>query len=74
MACRWGWSDQAYIEGVLTEFRAGHFPADAFISDFEWFTARPDYTLPPQGDPEYHDFLFNNITFIIINPYFITIS
>lgn len=63
MACRWGWVNQAYIEGVLTEFRAGHFPADAFISDFEWFTARPDYTLPPQGDPEYHDFLFNNITF-----------
>ena len=63
MACRWGWGNQAYIEGVLTEFRAGHFPADAFISDFEWFTARPDYTLPPQGDPEYHDFLFNNITF-----------
>jgi len=63
LACRWGWTDQKYIEGVLQEFRAGHFPADAFISDFEWFTARPDYTLPPQGDPLYHDFLFNNITF-----------
>ena len=29
----------------------------------EWFTAIPDYSLPSQGSPSYHDFLFNNITF-----------
>lgn len=45
MACRWGWTDQPYIESVLAEFRSGAYPIDAFISDFEWFTARPDYTL-----------------------------
>ena len=33
IACRWGWTNQIYIEGVLKEFRTGQFPADAFISD-----------------------------------------
>lgn len=33
-ACRWGWVNQSYIEGVLAEFRSGHFPADSMISDF----------------------------------------
>lgn len=42
LACRWGWANQSYIEDVLAEFRAGSFPLDAFISDFEWFTLRPD--------------------------------
>lgn len=36
LACRWGWQDQQYIEGVLAEFRSGAYPIDAFISDFEW--------------------------------------
>lgn len=63
LACRWGWVNQSYIEGVLAEFRSGAYPVDVWISDFEWFTARPDYTLPPQGDPWYTDFTFNNVTF-----------
>ena len=61
-ACRWGWVNQSYIEGVLAEFRSGKFPLDNMISDFEWFTARPDYSLPPAGDPNYHDFTYNNVT------------
>ena len=63
LACRWGWTNQSYIEGVLSEFRQLQAPIDAFISDFEWFTARPDYSLPSNGDPDYHDFSYNNITF-----------
>lgn len=63
IACRWGWADQQYIEGVLSEFRSGSFPADAFVSDFEWYTSMPDYSLPSSGAPDFHDFLFNNITF-----------
>ena len=35
-ACRWGWVNQSYIEGVLAEFRSGAFPLDNMISDFEW--------------------------------------
>ena len=62
LACRWGWQNQSYIEAILSEFRAGKYPVDVFISDFEWFTARPDYTLPPSGDPWYTDFTFNNVT------------
>jgi len=62
-ACRWGWVNQSYIEGVLAEFRAGAYPVDSMISDFEWFTPTPDYSLNASGDPAYHDFAFNNITF-----------
>jgi hypothetical protein len=40
-----------------------HTKIDSFISDFEWFTARPDYTLPSTGAPDYTDFGYNNITF-----------
>ena len=61
-ACRWGWVNQTYIEGVLAEFRSGSFPLDNMISDFEWYTPKPDYSLPPQGDPNYHDFSYNYIT------------
>ena len=25
-ACRWGWTNQSYIEGILAEFRAGGYP------------------------------------------------
>ena len=63
IACRWGWTNASYIEGVLREFRAGGYPLDAFVSDFEFFTVRPDYTLPPAGDVNYHDFGFSNVTF-----------
>ena len=35
MAGRWGWVNATYINNMLTNFRSGNFPADAFISDFE---------------------------------------
>jgi alpha-glucosidase len=63
MACRWGWKDDKYIWETLSEFRAGAFPIDAWISDFEWFTSTPDYTLQDPGRPDYHDFGYNNVTF-----------
>ena len=63
MACRWGWKDYGYIAGMLNSFRNGSYPIDAFISDFEWFTIEPDYSLPPQGTPTYTDFGYNNVTF-----------
>ena len=31
LACRWGWSNQSYIEGVLREFRGLGMPVDAFV-------------------------------------------
>jgi hypothetical protein len=49
VACRWGWTDRAYIESILTQFRSGGYPIDSFISDFEWYTPNPDYSLPDQG-------------------------
>ena len=52
-ACRWGWVNQSYIEGVLAEFRSGGFPIDSMISDFEWFTAKPDYSLNETGEWAY---------------------
>lgn len=33
-ACRWGWVNQTYIEGVLARFRALQAPLDTMISDF----------------------------------------
>jgi alpha-glucosidase (family GH31 glycosyl hydrolase) len=35
MASRWGWANESYIESMLTQFRSGAFPIDAWISDFE---------------------------------------
>jgi alpha-glucosidase (family GH31 glycosyl hydrolase) len=63
VACRWGWSDRAYIEQILQAFRAGQFPIDSFISDFEWYTPNPDYSLPDTGSPTFVDFAYNAITF-----------
>jgi alpha-glucosidase len=63
LACRWGWKDDKYIWDILTTFRSGNYPIDAFISDFEWFTSTPDYTLKDPGRPDYTDFGYNNITF-----------
>lgn len=62
-ASRWGWANVSYIQDMLQQFRSGAYPLDAWISDFEWFTARPDYSLPPQGAPDYTDFGYNNVTF-----------
>eukprot|EP00665_Eupelagonemidae_sp_cell47_P009202 gene9202-1302_t len=63
LACRWGWKNKAYIDDVLKTFRNGSFPADAFISDFEWFTDRNDYGIGAGGDASYHDFGWNPTNF-----------
>jgi alpha-glucosidase len=62
-ASRWGWTDRAYIESMLHQFRAGMFPIDSFISDFEWFTNESDYNFGSTGQPWYDDFGFNSVTF-----------
>lgn len=59
LACRWGWTDRAYITSILSQFRSGNFPIDAFISDFEWYTPEPDYSLPVTGSPTFVDFSYN---------------
>ncbi len=58
---RWGWKDAAYVRKTLAHFRRDKLPVDAFIFDFEWYTPTPDYTLPVNGLPTYHDFQFNPI-------------
>jgi len=63
IASRWGWTDEAYLESVLHEFRNGNFPIDAFITDFGWFTNVSDYAFGSAGEPWYHDFDFHNATF-----------
>ncbi|EGD72843.1 hypothetical protein PTSG_04572 [Salpingoeca rosetta] len=63
LAGRWGWVNATYIHQMLSNFRSGNFPADAFISDFEWYTPEPDYNLPNSGSPTFKDFTYNNITF-----------
>jgi alpha-glucosidase len=56
---RWGWANRAYIEDTLAKFLDLKLPVDAFIFDFEWYTPKPDYTLPPSGLLDYHDFNWN---------------
>lgn len=63
MASRWGWTHKEYIEDVLSRFRSGGFPIDAFICDFGWFTNQSDYDLTPKGQPWYDDFGFAKKTF-----------
>jgi alpha-glucosidase len=62
-AGRWGWTDQDYIGDILTQFRDGKYPADAFISDFEFFTYFNDYDIPPEGNSSYEDFGWSPVTF-----------
>jgi alpha-glucosidase len=62
-AGRWGWTTKDYIDTTLQRFRDGNYPADAFISDFFFFTEFNDYAVPPEGNASYHDFDWNNITF-----------
>lgn len=73
LACRWGWdchtgckpgeTSPQYIQRMLTDFRNGSYPIDAFISDFEWYTKTPDYTLQPAGVPDFTDFWFNDVMY-----------
>ncbi len=56
---RWGWKDRAYIDDALHQFISRKLPVDAFIYDFEWYTTSPDYTVKPEGRPDFTDFSFN---------------
>ncbi|MDE1170311.1 MAG: glycoside hydrolase family 31 protein [Verrucomicrobium sp.] len=56
---RWGWKDPAYVDETLKTFRLRRLPVDAFIFDFECYTATPDYELPPEGAPRFGDFSWN---------------
>lgn len=62
-AGRWGWTDGDYIHDTLKQFRDGKFPADAFISDFEFFTYFNDYDVTPEGNSSYEDFGWSPVTF-----------
>jgi alpha-glucosidase len=59
MQSRWGWTDRKYIDDTLAHFRRDELPVDAFIFDFEWYTKKPDYEVPPEGDPKFVDFGWN---------------
>jgi alpha-glucosidase len=59
IASRWGWKDKDYIEKTVGHFRAGGFPLDAIVIDFEWFTTETDYQFGPLGKPWYTDFGYN---------------
>ena len=63
MQSRWGWKNRAYIEDTLKHFQDLKLPVDAFIYDFEWFTTKPDYEVPPQGVAGYSDFGWNTNLF-----------
>lgn len=56
---RWGWKDRDYIEDTLKQFHDRKIPVDAFIYDFEWYTTKPDYELPPEGAANFGDFGWN---------------
>lgn len=60
---RWGWTNRAYIAATLKNFRARKIPVDAFIFDFEWYTTKPDYEVPPTGVPGFSDFDWNTNLF-----------
>ncbi len=57
---RWGWESKAYIDDVLKNFHEKKLPVDAFILDFECYTATPDYSLPNVGAVNFPDFGWNS--------------
>jgi alpha-glucosidase len=63
MQSRWGWKDKAYIDDTLKHFHDDHLPVDVFIFDFEWYTKTPDYSVPPEGKPDFIDFDWNPTLF-----------
>ncbi len=56
---RWGWTNRAYIEDTLKKFHDLDLPVDAFFFDFEWYTRKPDYTVPSNGLAGFRDFSWN---------------
>eukprot|EP00930_Biecheleria_cincta_P034673 TRINITY_DN23932_c0_g1_i1.p1 TRINITY_DN23932_c0_g1~~TRINITY_DN23932_c0_g1_i1.p1 ORF type:complete len:793 (+),score=130.54 TRINITY_DN23932_c0_g1_i1:29-2407(+) len=62
-AGRWGWTSKNYIDTTLKRFRDGSYPADAFISDFFFFTEFNDYAVPLEGNASYKDFGWNKHSF-----------
>jgi alpha-glucosidase len=56
---RWGWKDEQYLDDTLAHFQADKLPVDAFIIDFEWYTAFPDYFVAPEGAKGFADFGWN---------------
>ena len=60
---RWGWESKAYIDATLTKFETDKLPVDAFIFDFECYTATPDYSLQKDGVADFHDFGWNPALF-----------
>jgi len=60
---RWGWTDRSYIEETLKHFEEYKIPVDAFIYDFEWYTTKPDYSVPDQGEAGFNDFSSNTNLF-----------
>lgn len=63
LASRWGWKSRADVEEVVSRFRAGGFPLDAIIFDFEWFAPWWDYGFEPSGEAWYRDFHFSQAIF-----------
>lgn len=60
---RWGWKDRVDVQEVLQTFREKKLPVDAFLYDFEWYAAEPDYLLPPEGSADFTDFRWNPVLF-----------
>jgi len=56
---RYGWTDRAYVEDTLNQFRTLKIPVDAFIIDFEWYTPQNDYKVPAIGESGFSDFGWN---------------
>lgn len=53
IACRWGWSNQSYIEDTLARWRAGRYPADAFIMGMRLLSHHP-LGMPPTWTLKLH--------------------
>jgi alpha-glucosidase len=60
---RWGWTNRTDVHDALTRFRDLKIPVDAFIFDFEWYTAKPDYELAGEGKAGFADFGWNTNLF-----------
>jgi alpha-glucosidase len=60
---RYGWTDRAYVEDTLHQFRTLHIPLDGLIIDFEWYTPHTDYKVPAQGVADFPDFGWNPVLF-----------
>lgn len=62
-ACYWGYDNMEEVESNMTAFRAGAYPVDSFIMDYDWWNPTMQYSDAMKLDFSYDPVMFGPHTF-----------